>query len=291
MHLLFPFLASLLLVGSLILINRATAQGAKTFTILFLINECSAMTFSSLWVLGGNLPPWHQFYQPLVIATLFMLGLLLTVLAVQLGDVSVATPLFGLKVLIVAALLVLLENEPLPGVIWVSAMLASCGIGLIQWTGRHHPRRLLLTVALALSAATCFAHFDVLVQRWAPAWGVGRFVPVTYWMVGLLSLGMLPWVDLKSLKRTKHQRALVYFGALLMSAQAMCIVGSIAAFGDAARINVIYSLRGLWGVSMAWLVARKWGGAEAELSSPAITLRFFGAILLTTAVVLAILAG
>ncbi|MEM8667164.1 MAG: EamA/RhaT family transporter [Planctomycetota bacterium] len=289
MHLLFPLLASLLLVGSLILINRASANGVGTFTVLFLVNVLSAAVFSVLWVIGGEIPAWTQFYQPLVIATLFMLGLMLTVLAVQKGDVSVATPVFGIKVLLVAMLLVLIERESLPNEIWLSAGLASIGIGLIQWTGRHHPRRLLLTLFLASSAATCFANFDVLVQRWAPAWGAGRFVPITYWMVGALSFLMWPWVDFGSL-RIGNNRWLVPIGAFLMAMQALCIVGSIAAFGDAARINVVYALRGLWGVTMAWLVAKKFGGEEASLSRGTIATRFCGAVLLTTAVVLVILA-
>lgn len=289
MHLLFPLLASMLLVCSLILINRASAKGVGTFTVLFLVNTMSALTFSILWFVGGEVPGWNQFYQPLVIASLFMLGLMFTVLAVQKGDVSVATPIFGLKVLFVAVLLVLLEGEELSGEIWLGAALASAGIGLIQWSGRQHPRRLVLTVVLALSAASCFTTFDVLVQRWAPAWGPGRFVPITYWMVGGLSLLMWPWVDLKSLERDNN-RTLVLIGSVLMAMQALCIVGAIATFGDAARINVVYSLRGLWGVMFAWMVARRWGGAEASLPPGTIVTRFFGAVLLATAVILVLLA-
>lgn len=289
MHLLFPLAASLLLVCSLILINRVTARGVGTVTALFVVNVFSSLAFSMLWIFGGTLPSWALFYQPLVIAGLFMSGLVFTVLAVQKGDVSVATPVFGIKVVFVALLLVVVEQEDLPGTIWASVILASLGIGLIQWTGGHHPRRLFLTIVLALSAATCFAHFDVLVQRWAPIWGAGRFLPVTYWMVGLLSLGMLPWVDFQPLKDRKR-RWFVILGAALMASQALCIVCSIAVFGDAARINVVYSLRGLWGVTLAWLVARRWGGAEAELTHSRLFSRFIGAGLLTTAVILVILS-
>lgn len=288
MHLLFPLLASLLIVVSLILINRALANGVGSLTVLFLVNEISAVAFSLLWFSGGQIPAWQFFYQPFVIALLFMVGLMLTVLAVQQGDVSVATPVFGLKVLLVAVLLMLFEREALPPPIWISAGLASLGIALIQWTGRNHPRRLLLTIVLALSAATCFAHFDVFVQRWAPMWGAGRFVPISYWMLGVLSLAMLPWVDFRPLERDAN-RWLVVTGTLLMAAQSLCIVGAIAAYGDAARINVIYALRGLWGVTLAWLVARRWGGAEAELTIGTIVTRFCGAALLTLAVILVIL--
>ncbi|MDA7865122.1 EamA/RhaT family transporter, partial [bacterium] len=62
-------------------------------------------------------------------------------------------------------------------------------------------------------------------------------------------------------------------------------------FGDAARVNVVYALRGLWGVALAWLAAKIWGGAEAEHTRSTMLLRVVGATILTSAVILAIVAG
>ena len=50
------------------------------------------------------------------------------------------------------------------------------------------------------------------------------------------------------------------------------------------------ALRGLWGVVLAWLVARKWGGAEAEHSRKTMLFRIAGASVLTIAVILAIVS-
>ena len=80
-------------------------------------------------------------------------------------------------------------------------------------------------------------------------------------------------------------------GSLLIAMQAICIVVAVGVFGDAARVNVVYALRGLWGVALAWLAARKWGGAEAEHSRETMLFRVAGATVLTTAVILAIVAG
>jgi drug/metabolite transporter (DMT)-like permease len=286
MHLLLPLLASILFVGGLILIKRA---GAGSVTTLFLANEFSTVAFSVLWLLGGTGQPWTMLWQPAVIAALFMLGLMFTFLAIERGDVSIAAPLFGLKVLLVAVLLTLVDQERLPRSVWYAAVLATAGIALIQWTGRHHPRRVVFTILFALSAATTYATFDVLVQRWAPAWGAGRFLPIVYWIVGVLSLGMLPWVKWSKLREPEVRNCLLP-GATLFALQSVCIVLTVAAFGDAARVNVVYALRGLWGVGLAWIVARVWGGAEAELGRSVMLTRLAGACLLTIAVVCAILS-
>ena len=106
-------------------------------------------------------------------------------------------------------------------------------------------------------------------------------------MVGLLSLTMIPWVDF-SLLRNPPIRRLLLPGAALIALQAVCITFAVANFGDAARINVVYALRGLWSVLFAWIAAKIWGGAEAELDSVGLLTRLVGAVLLTTAVVLVI---
>ena len=233
MHLLLPLLASILFVCGLILIKRAGA-GAGQVTTLFIANEFTAAAFSLLWWLGGPGQPWTMLWQPTVIAVLFMLGLMFTFLAIEGGDISIAAPLFGSKVLIVALLLTVIDEEELPPTVWLAAILATAGIGLIQWTGRHHPRRVVFTILLALSAATTYAMFDVLVQRWAPAWGAGRFLPIVFWIVGLLSLGMLPWVEWSKLRKRNVRRYLLP-GATMIALQSICIVLTVAAFGDAAR--------------------------------------------------------
>ncbi len=289
MHLLLPLLASILFVCGLIFIKRAGAAGVGPVTTMFLTNEFSFVAFSSLWLFGGPGQPWTMLWQPAVIALLFMLGLMFTYAAISQGDVSIAAPVFGVKVVFVALLLTWIGQESLPKAVWYAAVLATAGIALIQWTGRGHPRRVVLTIVLAVSAASCYATFDVLVQKWSPVWGAGRFLPIVYAMVGVFSLGMIPWVQWPKLGNRKTCRYLLP-GAALFALQAICIVLAVAVFGDAARVNVVYAMRGLWGVGLAWMTAKIWGGAEAELGRSVLLTRLAGAGMLTAAVVFAILA-
>ncbi len=290
MHLLLPLLASLLFVCGLLFIKRSSGAGVGPWTITFLANEFAALLFSLLWFFGGPGQPWGLLWQPAIIAGLYILGLLFTFLAIERGDVSVAAPVFGVKVILVAFLLTLVGDQALPKNVWYAAALATAGIALIQWTGQGHRRHVVLTICLACAAATSYASFDVLVQRWAPAWGAGRFLPIVYWIVGLLSLGFLPWVQWSKLREPAIRRCLVP-GAMLIALQAVCIVLTLSVFGDAARVNVVYALRGFWAVVLAWAAAKLWGGSEAFLGRKTFLTRLAGAGLLTVAVVLAVLAG
>jgi drug/metabolite transporter (DMT)-like permease len=292
MHLLLPLIASFVFVASLIGVKRvAKPSAAKTgvgpVTVLFFSNLAMALAFTFFWPIGGTPGEWTLLWQPLALAVFFILGLLFTFAAVRRGDLSVATPVFGIKIVIVAVLVSTIGSQELSVSIWLAAFMAASGIALIQWTGRHEPKNVLLTIVLAILASTFYAHFDVLTQGWAPEWGSGRILAITFWFVGLLSLPMIPWVEWSQL-RDPEIRFWLSVTAILTMLQAFLMVLALAYFGDAPRINIIFALRGMWALVLAWILRRKVGSSEAMLPRGAFRTRFIGAALLTLAVVLAI---
>ena len=265
-------------------------RNVNPWTVTFLSNINASIIFSFLWFYGGPGQPWQMLWQPLVIAILYLLGIVFTFNAIERGDVSVATPVFGVKVLIVAMFVTFFGGQALPVMVWIAAAIAFFGIVMIQWTGTGHRRHILLTIMLAILAATSFATYDVLLQKWAPAWGPGRFLPLVYWIVGICSVVFIPFVQFDKIMDRKIRGPLL-FGTFLIASQAMLISFTLSAFGDATRVNVMYATRGIWSVTLAWIVARQWGGSEASVPYRWMLIRLCGAILLTAAVILAILGG
>lgn len=290
MHLLLPLLAGILLVSGLLLVQRCASSGISPWTTTFLANQWSALFFSVLWLFGGSGQPLELFYQPLVIATLFMMGIGFTFTAVEVGDVSIATPVLGVKVIFVAILSIVINKTVLPESLWLAAVLATLGIAFIQWTGGGQHRRIFLTIMLAVCASMSFATFDILVQRWSPAWGAGRFLPYVYWTVGVVSWFWAPKVQWRKILAPEVRTKLL-LGTMLVGGQAICIVLALALFGDAVRVNIVYALRGLWGVLFAWLAAQIWGADLKKATNKQMVIRFSGAVILTSAVVLALLTG
>ncbi len=290
MHLLLPLLASLLFVCGLLVVKRIS-QRVGPWTVTFIANMWVAGVFSLLWFQGGKVPSWELWWHPLAICGLYLLGQIFTFAAIEHGDVSVATPVFGLKVIVVALMLALFGGLTLAVNVWTAVMLAGAGIVLVQWTparyrgATNNRKSLVASVGLAACAAFSFGTFDVVVQSVAPHWGPGRLLPISFWLAGICSLGFLPFTDLQVLQ-DKAIRKFLLVGTLLVALQALCIVLTLAVFGDAARVNVVYTLRGMWGVVLAWIVARRWGGNEAVLPRNIMLLRLLGASLLTIAVLL-----
>ena len=111
-----------------------------------------------------------------------------------------------------------------------------------------------------------------------------------FWFVAIYSSIFLFAFQREKFAIPSVRRALLV-GGMLIGTQAVCIVFTLSAFGDAARVNVVYSMRGIWGVLLAWAAAQVWGGSEADVSRKTMLFRLGGAMLITISVVIAILFG
>src|SRR5688500_378298 len=166
LHLLFPLASSLLYVAAALSLKRAAQGGAGVWRSTFVMNVVAAACFAVL--LGGPAGPGPKpIWRPAVIARLFVAGQALPMLAVNRGDVSVATPVMGTKVVFVTFFVTLLVGDRMLADYWVAAGMSAAGIAMLNLgggaPGRH--RHLVFTIVTSLAAAACYALFDVLVRR------------------------------------------------------------------------------------------------------------------------------
>lgn len=298
-HLLFPFASSLLYVASALSLKRASQLGAGVWRSTFALNVAAAACFAVLpWVDPAGPGP-SVLWQPLLIALLFVAGQACTMVALNKGDVSVATPVVGTKVIFVAFFVTLIVGDRLPVDYWASAGMSVGGIALLNLGGGKNSsidavgigarrRTLALTVIASLGAAACYGLFDVLVRLWSPAWGVGRLLPTVMAMSAGLSLALWPLFEGPITSIPRPARGPLLSGALLLGAQALLLVRTLGLHPDTTRINVVYNGRGLWSVLAVWAVGHWWGNTERNAGAAALTWRAAGAALLLGAIVVAV---
>ena len=286
MFLLLPLVSSVLYVFGALFLKQAGTHGVGFWRISFVANLICGVSFSVLWLLGGTFPPLSLWWQPALVATLFVAGQALGFLAIQRGDVSVATPVLGVKVVLVAFFVTFVIGETVPGTLWLGAILSSAGIVFLNRSGagasHHHAR---FTIAIGVLAATAYALFDVLVQKWAPVWGAGRFLPALMWIVAVYSLALIPLFDapLRDVPRAAWRPLLA--GGALIAAQGIVLIAVLALYGQATAVNVIYSARGLWSVVIVWGLGHWFDNAEQQHGPRVLGWRLLGAVLLMAAVV------
>ena len=91
---------------------------------MILVCWTGALVFPSLILMGGTMQPVTLLWQPALVGALFLAGQLFTLLAVARGDVSIAAPVLGVKVLVVPALSPLFVDDALSPRIWIAAAIA-----------------------------------------------------------------------------------------------------------------------------------------------------------------------
>lgn len=293
-------------VVAVLLIKRASAHGVGLWRTAFVSNVAMGLCFAPLWFLGGRDISWFELWQPAVGGALFLAGQVFTFMALA-GDVSLATPVLGLKIVFVAAASSLLVAEPVRPSWWIAAALSTAAIALLQATPRsaaapapvlarprsasaapagQHPRR---TIVCAALAAACFAITDVLVQRFAPGWGSGRYLPCMFGFLVVFSLGLIPFFSAPLRRIPRVAWRWLGPGAVILALQAAGMAYTLGAYGRATVVNILYSTRGLWSVLAIGLLGA-WLGTDSEqkLPRPVFRRRLLGAGLMFAAIALVI---
>lgn len=283
--LLLPLAAALLYVFGALLVKRSGDFGVGVWRTAFVSNLTSAIIFQQLLPLGGAFRP-ELLWQPALLAALFVLAQLLNYLALQRGDVSVATPVLGLKIILVALLTTALLTQSVSTKLWAAAALSSFAIVLLNRTGGAKHHHVGSTILYAGLSAAAFALFDVLVQKWSPAWGAGRFLPAMFWFVAAFSAVLLPFFRAPVSAIPRAAWPWLVSGCVLIGAQSLMFVMVIVKFRNATATNVIYSSRGLWSVVVVWAIGHWFANREQHLGARVLRWRLAGALLMMTAIAL-----
>ncbi|MGV3662711.1 MAG: EamA family transporter [Prosthecobacter sp.] len=286
---LFPLIAALLYAFGALVLKRSSDLGVGLWRTTFVANLIVASLFSLLWLLGGPPVEKANLYQPGVIALCLFVGQISQFLALERGDVSVAVPVFGLKVILVAFLTPILIGEAVGLKLWVAAFLSVLGITFLnRKDAGQPPRNLGITFLAGGIGAVAFAVFDVLVQKWGPAWGAGRLLPCIFWINALLSFGLIFRFSAPLSAVPGKAWPWLVGGSVLLSTQSILFVSTLAIYGKATSANIVYASRGLLSVLLVWMIGHWFMNAEQNLGKVVLRWRLAGALLMMSAIVLVV---
>lgn len=291
--------------ASALSLKAAMGRGINAWQVSAWCNGTMAVLYLPFWLGADGAALLAHWWQPLVVAVIFLLGQLFTFASLQHGDVSVATPLLGAKVVFVPLIAAVFFLDQIAHRWWWAAALSAAGVVVVS---RAVPRRspsplsggqerhvsVLPTVTCSLAAAGSFALSDVLFQHWSRPVGASGFIAMMYTGLGVLTAALyLPRFGWK-LMRLPHDRTgrrALGLGCLLQAGQNLSMSLVLGIYGHATTVNIAYSSRCLWSVVLAWAVGRWLGGAEGRLPREILWARLFGAALLFGALCLVALPG
>ena len=119
-----PAVAAFLFSLAALALKRANQLGVDVWQTAFVVNISAGAIYSALWFVGGPSVRMELWYQPMLIAICLFVGMLAQFMALSRGDVSVAVPVMGLKLLVVAIMSPIVVGEAIPFQLWIAVALS-----------------------------------------------------------------------------------------------------------------------------------------------------------------------
>lgn len=288
-YLLLPLLAAIIYSLGSIVIKRALVEGVTMDQSFHITNLMLGVVFFPLLLLERTDVVWVDAWKPVMMGTLFFVGNWLAFFALRRGDVSLVTPLMGTKVVFVALGVVLLTGKVPSVPLWIAAILTAVGIFVMGMADLKHGRHLYFTVGVTLVSTALFGLSDVLVNWWAADFGALTFLSIASLCVAGFSL--VTWLIQKrpSLALKPTQKGWAWWGGGLIALQAVGVGVSLSFFDDATGINVVYASRGLWVIVLLLAFGTALGNREHKDSGKAFAWRIIGTLVLTVAIIIAVI--
>ena len=291
-YLFLPLVLGLLYSIAAMAYKRAMAEGVDIWRLIFVSNVATAFLLMPLMVLIEKPDAQASLYQPLLAGCAFFGGIVLNIAALHKGDVSVATPLLGTKVLFVALFTIVVLNERVSPSLWLAVILGVTGLKMLHGgAGRIH-QRFWPTALFAMGSASAFALCDVFFQSWTRHWGIGLFIPLVFAVVCALSFGLWHRFPARMYPFSASARWWIFVACALNGLQTLGMFICIGLFrhaNAATAINIVYNSRGIWSVLLVWLVGPWFGNIERGYGMKVMITRLTGSVLLLGAIALTLL--
>ncbi|MGC9450736.1 MAG: EamA family transporter [Oceanipulchritudo sp.] len=286
-----PLICALLFAIASLALKRGLMEGAGATRGVFVTNGTFFACLVPLWWISPEPWPAGLLWAPALAGLSAFLGSLFQTLALKIGDVSVATPLLGAKVLFVALFSTLILGNILPLSWWLGAVLAGAGVFFLgQGPGvTDAPRRLGLTIFLSILSVAAFGLMDICVAGWGEAFGFRRFVAFQQIVTFALSLSLIPFFQGPLFGMPRKCWAWLVAGSLVIVGQYYLLNWTISTYKDPTAVNIFYSSRGIWSVILVWTIGSAFGNLEGRLGWRILLRRIFGAGLLFAAILLVLL--
>jgi drug/metabolite transporter (DMT)-like permease len=289
-HYINPLICAFIFALASLFMKRGLTEGAGTTRTVFVTNACFFLALLPLWWIFPTEVTPALLWAPAAAGVVAFLGGVFQMMALKIGDVSVATPLLGGKVLFVALISTLILGNVLPFSWWIGAVLAGTGVFFLgQVPGAtKSTNRLGLTILLSVFSVASFAMMDILIAGWGKQFGFQRFVVLQQVVTILLSLALIPLFKDSLWKMSRRCWPWLVGGSLLIVLQFYILNWTISTYKDPIAINIFYSSRGIWSVFLVVTVGPFLGNNERGHGWPILWRRSLGATLLFAAICLVV---
>ncbi len=285
----FPLVAAALYSLSVILVKLATdGNRLSPNSILVFMNVSMWLFFLPSLFTDGGIKDISLVWQPIVVGIFFAMGNFATFLCAHKGEVSLMTPIMGVKILFVLLLSKVLLGMELPATMVSAGIICCAAVFIMGYSkGAGSGGKEWITFALAMWACTSYAACDVLIQKFSPNFSAISMLCISNFVL-ILSCAPYFGTFARDIKRaSKRTLTLGFFASTLMVIEALFMFMALTHGVSAPLCNILYNTRGIMSVAFVYAIGRHVCGLETLTQGSAIR-RTIGSLMILGAVALAV---
>ncbi|MBR6389183.1 MAG: hypothetical protein IKS15_03595 [Opitutales bacterium] len=282
---LLPIMAAAMYCLSVVLVKPATRQRALSgASILVMNNLLAGLVFAPQIFLAGKMPPLEIAWQPVLAGAFCAAGNIATFVCAERGEVSLFTPIMGVKILIVIFLAHIFIKESLPPSITLAGIVCCAAVFLMGWRKNSlKSAGAKMTIALALSACSFYAACDVLLQKFSPNFEKEQLLGLMCAALALSVAPFLPRFFREAARAPSRALGLGFMSAALMTGEMFLMVLAITGSVGASLCNILYNTRGVMAVALVYICGSKFESVR-ELDRGDAARRLAGSLMILAAV-------
>ena len=286
---LFPIFAAGLYCVSIMLAKYASRSGTFSGTsVLVMNNILSGLVFIPTIFFEETMPNWSLVWQPLSASCFCAIGNIATFVCAERGEVSLMTPIMGIKIMFVILFARILLDANMPHTITIAGAICCIAVFIMGWSKNSlRTKKLGITLLLSFTACISYAMCDVIMQKYAPNFSRNAMLSLTSVAMPLSIIPFLPrfFKDISRSRKTTLAIGGMSAGFMIMEMYLMflSIVGDVGA----ALCNILYNTRGIMSVVLMFVVG-KFVVDMKELSKASALQRIVGATMILIAVIIVI---
>jgi drug/metabolite transporter (DMT)-like permease len=287
-----PIIASILFAIGSLMLKEAMARGVGPMRVVFISNWMIAFLWLSFYLIDPVWPQGEFWWTPFLGGLTRVLGGACLLTALRIGDVSIQTPLGGLKVVFVTLFAGLIGSEVLNEAHWVASFLTLISVYLLgkNTSGvAHEQKRIIRAIILSFLAAICFGFGDVLSAFAGEKVGVKAYMSYNFFTSAIGVLLFIPFFQgrLRDIHKTCWPWLLG--GTFFLGLEVMLLMAAITLYKEATTVNILYALRGIWAILLVWFLGHWFHNKERDQGKKVMIQRLMGSILLVAAIILVLI--
>ncbi|MBR4596780.1 MAG: hypothetical protein IKO42_00045 [Opitutales bacterium] len=282
---LLPIIAAAMYCISVMLVKSSAKRRALSgASILVMNNLLAGLVFVPQIFLAGDMPGLGAAWQPMLAGAFCAAGNIATFICAERGEVSLMTPIMGVKILIVILLARILLNESLPSSTTLAGAVCCAAVLLMGWRKNSlKSGSAKATIALALAACSFYAACDVLLQKFSPNFEKGQLLGLMCAALPLSIIPLMPRFFREIARARRSELAFGFLSAALMTGEMFLMVLAITGSVGASLCNILYNTRGVMAVALVYIGGAKFESVH-ELDRSAAARRLAGSLMILAAV-------